>query len=160
MFQVGWLVERRTVLVMKDSKKGTEVRNYRPIACLNLIWKLLAGIISGKTYDHLEENKPLPEEQKESRRKCQGTKYQLATDRCILQNCIRMDGLGGLQEGLQYGPLLMIITTMGMVDLPENAISLIKQSMNQWKCNLYADAKLLGSVPIRRGIFLGNHYCL
>ena len=81
----GWLVEGRTILVMKDSKKGTEVGNYRPIACLNLIWKLLTGIISDKTYDHLEENKLLPEEQKGSRRKCQGTKDQLAIDRCILQ---------------------------------------------------------------------------
>ena len=30
-------VEGRTILVMKDSKNGTEVGNYRPIACLNLI---------------------------------------------------------------------------------------------------------------------------
>ena len=48
----GWLVEGRTILVMKDSKKGTEKGNYRPIACINLIWKLLTGIISGKTNDH------------------------------------------------------------------------------------------------------------
>ena len=45
----GWLVERRTILVMKNSKNGTEVGNCRPIACLNLIWKLLTGIISDKT---------------------------------------------------------------------------------------------------------------
>ena len=70
----GWLVEGRTILVMKDSKKGTEVGNYRPIACLNLIWKLLTGIISDKTYDHLEENKLLPEEQKGSRRNAKGRK--------------------------------------------------------------------------------------
>ena len=67
----GWLVEGRTILVMKDSKKGTEVGNYRTIACLNLIGKLLTGIISDKTYDHLEENKLLPEGQKGSRRNCQ-----------------------------------------------------------------------------------------
>ena len=54
MFKV---VEGKTILVMKDSKKGTEVGNYKPIACLNLIWKLLTGIISDKTFDHLEENK-------------------------------------------------------------------------------------------------------
>ena len=71
---------------MKDSKNGTEVGNYRPIACLNLIWKLLTRIISDKTYDHLEKNRLLPEEQKGGRRKCQGTKDQLAIDRCILQN--------------------------------------------------------------------------
>ena len=33
----GWLVEGRTNLVMKDSKKGTEQGNYKPVACLNLI---------------------------------------------------------------------------------------------------------------------------
>ena len=106
----GWLVGGRTILVMKDSKKGTEVGNYRPIACLNLIWKLLTGIISDKTYDHLEENKLLPEEQKGSRRKCQGMKDQLDIDRCLLQNCrkrqIFKHRLGGLQ-GLRYGPPLM-----------------------------------------------------
>ena len=31
----GWLVKGRTILVMKDSKKGTEVGNYRPMTCLN-----------------------------------------------------------------------------------------------------------------------------
>ena len=58
--------------MIKDSKNGTEVGNYRPIAYHNLIWKLLTGIISNKTYDHLEKNRLLPEEQKGSRRKCQG----------------------------------------------------------------------------------------
>ena len=47
---------------MEDSKKSSEVGNYRPIVCLNLIWKLLTGIISNKTYDHLEENRLLSEE--------------------------------------------------------------------------------------------------
>ena len=76
----GWLVEGRTILVMKDSKKGAEVGNYRPTACLNLIWKLLTGITSDKTYDHLEESRLLPEEQKESRIKCQGPKDLFAID--------------------------------------------------------------------------------
>ena len=37
----GWLVEGRTILVMKDSTKGTELGKYRPISCLNLTWNLL-----------------------------------------------------------------------------------------------------------------------
>ena len=82
----GWLVEGRTILVMKDSKNGTEVGNYRPIICLNLIWKLLTGIVIDKTYDHLDKNRLLPEEQKGNIRKSQGTKDQLAIDRRILQN--------------------------------------------------------------------------
>ena len=55
-------------------------------------------------------------------------------------------------------PHLWIITTMGMVRLADNIIGLIKQSVNRWKTNLYADGKLLGSVPIRRGIFQGDSF--
>ena len=159
----GWLVEGRTILVMKDSKNGTEVGNYRPIACLNLIWKLLTGIISDKTYDHLEKNRLLPEEQKGSRRKCQGTKDQLAIDRCILQNCRkRKTNLSmawvDYKKAYDMVPHSWIIDTMGMVGLADNIIGLIKQSMNKWKTDLYADGKLLGSVPIRKGIFQGDSF--
>ena len=158
----GW-VEGRTILVMKDSKKSTEVENYRPIACLNLIWKLLTGIISGKTYDHLEENRLLPEEQKGRRRKCQGTKGQLAIDRCILQNCRKRKtnlSMARVDYKKVYDMVLhsWIIATIGMIGLPDNIIGLIKQSMDKWKSNLYADGKLLESVPIRRGIFQGNSF--
>ena len=52
----------------------------------------------------------------------------------------------------------MIITTVGTVDLADNIIGLIKQSMNKWKTNLYADGKLLESVPIRTGIFQGDSF--
>ena len=159
----GWLVEGRIILVIKDSKNGTEVGNYRPVACLNLIWKLLTGIISDKTYDHLEKNRLLPEEQKGSRRKCQGAKDQLAIDRCILQNCRkRKTNLSmawvDYKKAYDMVPHSWIIDTMGMVGLAYNIIGLIKQSMNKWKTNLYADGKLLGSVPIRRGIFQGDSF--
>ena len=33
----GWLVEERTIPVIKDSKEDTEVGKFRPIACLSLI---------------------------------------------------------------------------------------------------------------------------
>ena len=132
----SWLVEGRTILVMKDSKNGTEVGNYRPIACLKLIWKLLTGIISDKTYDHLEEKQLLPEEQKRSRRKCQGRKDQITIDRCILQNSRkRKTNLSmawvDYKKAYDMVPHSWIVTTMGMVGLADNIIGLIKQSMNR-----------------------------
>ena len=45
-----------------------------------------------------------------------------------------------------------------MVGVAGNIISLIEQSMNKWKTNLYADGKLLGSVPIGREIFQGDSF--
>ena len=136
----GWLVEGRTILVMKDSKKDTEMVDYRPIACLNLIWKLLTGIISDKTCDHLEENKLLPEEQKGSRRKCQEAKDQLAIDRCILQNCRKKKTnltMAWVDDKKAYDIVSYswIITAIGLVGLAGNIIGLSKQSMNRWKTN-------------------------
>ena len=55
-------------------------------------------------------------------------------------------------------PLSWIIPTMGTVGLSDNIIGLIKQSMNKWKTNLYADGKLLGSAPISRGMFQGDSF--
>ena len=55
-------------------------------------------------------------------------------------------------------PHSWIITTMGVVGLADNIIVLIKQNMNRWKTKLYADGKLLGSVPISRGIFQGDSF--
>ena len=40
-----WLVEITTILVMKDQKRDSDVENYRPTVFLNLIWKLLKGVI-------------------------------------------------------------------------------------------------------------------
>lgn len=40
-----WLVEITTILVMKDTKRDSDVENYRPTVFLNLIWKLLKGVI-------------------------------------------------------------------------------------------------------------------
>ena len=128
----GWLVEGRTILVMKDSKKDTEMVDYRPIACLNLIWKLLTGIISDKTCDHLEENKLLPEEQKGSRRKCQGMKRSTCDRQMHIVKLQEKKGKFNLsmawvdyKKAYNVVPHSWIITTMGMVGLAEN-IGLIK----------------------------------
>ena len=73
----GWLVEGRTILVMKDSTKGTEVGKYIPTACFNLIWKLLAVIISDKTYDHLEKNTNYHKNKKELEESAKGQNINL-----------------------------------------------------------------------------------
>ena len=51
-----------TVLIQKDPTKGNAIGNYRPIACLNLLWKQLTGITTDKLYESLENQHLLPEE--------------------------------------------------------------------------------------------------
>ena len=159
----GWLVEGKTILMMKDSKNGTEVGNYSPIACLNLIWKLPTGIIRDRTFEHLKKNRLLPKEQKGSRRKCQGAKDQHVIDKCILQSCSkRKTNLSmtwvDYKKFYDMVPHSWIIATMGMIGSADNIIGLIKQIMNKWKTNLNADGKLPGSVLISGGIFQGDSF--
>ena len=35
-----WLTTSKTVLIMKDREKGNDVTNFRPIACLPLMWEM------------------------------------------------------------------------------------------------------------------------
>ena len=79
------MTKGRTVLIQKDSAKGTVASNYRPITCLPLMWKLLTGIFADKIYDHLKDNNLLPEEQKGCRKKSRGTKDQLLIDKSVLR---------------------------------------------------------------------------
>ena len=46
---------KSTVLIQKDPTKGNAVGNYRLIACYNLSWKLLTGIITVRLYEHPEK---------------------------------------------------------------------------------------------------------
>ena len=82
-------MESRSVLIQKDPTKGNVVGNYRPIACLNLLWKLLIGITTDKLYEHITNQDLLAEEQKWCRRGSRGTKGQLLVDKAVIKNCKR-----------------------------------------------------------------------
>ena len=84
MFPIAW-----TVLIQKDVRKGNAASSYKPITCLNLLWKLLTGIINEKIYDHLNQQNLLPEEQKGYQRRTRRTKDQLLIDKAIVRNSRR-----------------------------------------------------------------------
>lgn len=45
-----WIVTGRTVLIQNDPAKGNHASNYRPEACLPMMWKLLTGIMGEQLY--------------------------------------------------------------------------------------------------------------
>ena len=78
-----WRTKGRIVLIMKDSKKGGVASNYRPIACLPIMWNSLTGIIGDGIYGHLERSSLLQNEKKGCRRGSRETKDQLLIDKTI-----------------------------------------------------------------------------
>ena len=156
-----WLVKGKTTLIMKDPTKGNDVGNYRPIACLPLMWKLLTGIISEKLYLHLTSNNLLGDEQKGCRKNSRGTKDQLIIDKAILKNCRRrLTNLSmawiDYRKAYDMVPHSWILKCLEMSGTANNIQALIRNSMPKWKTVLSSEGEALGEVSINRGIFQGD----
>ncbi|MEM7264391.1 MAG: reverse transcriptase domain-containing protein [Pseudomonadota bacterium] len=156
-----WMTKGKTVLVIKDPLKGNEVGNYRPIACLPIMWKLMTGIFSEKIYQHLDQNELLVEEQKGCRKNSRGTKDQLLIDKAILKNCKRRHtnlSMSWIDYRKAYDlvPHSWINKCIDMFAIADNIKDLIRNSMRSWKTRLTSDNQILGEVEINRGIFQGD----
>ena len=143
-------------------KKGENaVGNYRPITCLNLLWKLLTGITNEEVYDYLNQQKLLPEEQKGCRRKARGTKYQLLIDKEVVKNSRRRKtnlNVAWIDFRKTYDmvPHSWILNTLELVGTARNIMELLKRGMQSWRMVLFSEKNKLGKVNIRRGIFQGD----
>ena len=157
----AWMVKGRTVLIQKDPAKGKAVSNYRPIACLPLMWKLLTGIFAGKIYDHLQINKLLPDEQKGCRKGSRGAKDQLLIDKAVLKEarakkrCLSMMWID-YRKAYDMLPHSWILESLQLTKVAKNIKDLLEGSMPDWKTVLTANGETLGEVSIRRGIFQGD----
>ena len=156
-----WLTKGRTVLIQKDKSKGKAVSNYRPIACLPLMWKLLTGIFALKIYDHLQTNNALPFEQKGCRKHSRGTKDQLLIDKEVLRDakmkkrCLAMAWID-YRKAYDMLPHSWILESLSLIKVAKNIEGLLKGSMKSWGTILTANGEELGEVSIRRGIFQGD----
>ena len=59
-----WMTKGRTILIQKDKEQGKAAGNYRPAACLPLVWKLSTDVTGEEVYELLDTNLLLPQEQK------------------------------------------------------------------------------------------------
>ena len=150
-----------TVLIQNDPAKGTVVSNYRPIACLPLMLKLLTGIFADKIYDHLLMNSILPYEQKGCRKGARDTKDQLLIDKVVLKEVKRFRKNVAMayidyRKAYDMVPHSWILEMMEVTGIAKNVGSLIRRSMSNWCTVLNSDGKNLGNVKIARGIFQGD----
>ena len=79
----------KTILTQKNLSKGKITSNYRPIASVVNIWKLLTRIISDKIYESLDERGVLSEEQKGCKKGAWGTNDLIFVDIMVLKEAKR-----------------------------------------------------------------------
>ena len=81
----SWLTTGQTSLLQKDKSKGNVASDYRLVTCLPLMRKILTGVITDEIYAHLDQQKLLPEEQKECRKGSTGTNDLFYTDGVVIK---------------------------------------------------------------------------
>ena len=81
-----WLTEGIAYLLPK-TEETKNPKNYRPIACLPTMYKILTSIIAERTYTFLNEHQLLPSERKGCKRGSYGCKDQLLINQMILEDC-------------------------------------------------------------------------
>ena len=133
MSPIGW----------QKKRKGNAVGNYRSIPSLNLLWKILTGIINGKVYDHLNQQKILPEEQKGCQRKTRGTKDQLLIHKAVIRNSRRRKtnlnvAWINFQKAYDMVPQSWILKTLDLVGTARNIIGILKRSMQSQRTFLFS----------------------
>ena len=73
-------------MLQKDNGKGNVTSIYRPITCLPLMQKLLTGVIADQIYEHLDQEKLLPEEQKGGSKVSRRTNDLPYIDRAVIKD--------------------------------------------------------------------------
>ena len=79
-----WLVNGITYVLPKSDETNNP-KNYRPIACLATMYKILTSILTEYTYSFLIDSGLFPDEQKGCKRESYGCKDQLLINKMILE---------------------------------------------------------------------------
>jgi hypothetical protein len=155
------MTEGRTVLIMKDASKGPVPSNFRPITCLPIMYKILTGIVADKIYEHLDNNKYIPTEQKGCHRRTQGCKDHLLLDKSITENShkrhknLRMAWID-YQKAYDMVPHSWIKKSLELVGTNPIVSKWLENAMENWNTTLNIDGHEIGKVKIRRGIYQGD----
>ena len=110
---------------------------------------------------HLETQDLLPEEQKGCRKGSRGTKDQLLIDKAVIRNCKRRKSNLSMawidfRKAYDMVPHSWMLKSLDLIGAARNVIELLKNSMKDWKTNLFSGKSPLGAVNINRGIFQGD----
>ncbi|CAH2099489.1 unnamed protein product [Euphydryas editha] len=80
-----WFTTGKVILVPKN-ENTEDPKNWRPIACLPSMYKLLTSVLANVLYSHCQENNIIAVEQRGCRRGARGCKDHLMVNKAILED--------------------------------------------------------------------------
>ena len=160
----AWLPIGRTYLLYKGND-STKAKNYRPITCLNTMYKLLTSTLARHIERHIDDNDIMEVSQKGCRKGKKGCKDHLLTNKAITGNARqRQTNLSmawiDYKKAYDSVPHSWIIKVMEVYHINPHIIQCISESMKLWNTTLTlttdAYSMKVDGVRIKRGIFQGD----
>ena len=159
-----WLCKAQTLLLPKN--KDTQLaKNYRPIACLNIMYKLYTSCINMFIQDHCETNNIITMEQAGGKAKVWGCTEHLLINKMVSDEVIsNRRNLCTMwldyQKAFDSVPHSWLIKALELANIPTEIIHAVKSLTNNWATilRIHSITGTIESDLIKfvRGIFQGD----
>ena len=162
-----WFTVGVTALLPK-SVRLDNVAEYRPITCLNTIYKLFTGVLAGHMKEHAVKNKIWDECQMGTQSGVLGTIDQLIVDNCIMEEVkehkrnlvVAYYDYKKAYDRVYHDWMLMVYKWMALKD---KVCEVLEKIMSMWKTKLAIrreDGSKVESrwIKIKRGFLQGDSY--
>ena len=159
-----WLAKARTVLTPKNNDTANP-KNYRPIACLNFMYKVYTGCINLFLCDHCETNNIVTDSQNGGKRNVWGTTEQLLLNK-IVQKEAKSRKRNLITVWLDYKkafdsvPHEWLLCALKLAKVPTNILNAIQNLTTIWSTNVTLqglnDFIMTDDIKYEKGIFQGD----
>ena len=160
-----WLVKTRTTLLPKNGQTH-DPKNYRPIACENLMMKVYTGCIASLLEEHCTENNIIYPEQAGAKKGMWGCTDQLLINKVVADE-VRNHRRNLCTIWLDYKkaydsvPFQWILEALRLAKVPEAIVESIQTLMKSWVVELNLPTKegniQIGEILYRKGLLQGDY---
>lgn len=159
-----YFMEGKTYLIPKNSQLD-QPQNYRPITCLQTIYKITTACISDLIYQHITTNNIMTEEQKGCRKLSQGCKEQLLIDSIVMKHASKYKKdistmYIDYKKAYDSIPHSWLLHTLQNYKIHPTIVTFLETTMKHWQTKLITNSNKIQTqtetINIRRGIFQGD----
>ena len=153
---------RRTILIPKTEPPCSNPERYRPITCLNIMYKLLTGALCEIIRQHLDAYDLLPQEQRAIKRGRAGCMEALMIDSMVIEHSELYDtplSMAWVDYRKAYDSVSHKWLKRMLKDLhiPKSVRICIKKLTNKWETSLsVGDKQSTKMIKYKRGVFQGD----
>lgn len=159
-----WFTTGRVILIPKD-QNTQDPKNWRPIACLPTMYKVLTSVIANELYIHCDKNDIIAPEQRGCRRGARGCKDHLMINKAILEDahkCQKNLSLAWVDYRKAFDSMSheWLLKVLDIYKCPPVIRGFLEIVMPMWNVIMTAHGAntsvTTDPIYIRRGIFQGD----